>query len=156
MYKKILLPVDGSDISKHAAEVGIGFAKQLGADVVLVSVTQPFSTLVGFDGMAASYAISDGDYEEVARKEAEQYIQPILDYAKSQDVKAESYVVSNYNVAEGIVDATQEHGCDLIYIASHGRSGLSRLLLGSVTSKIITVAPVSVLVHRAVTPNADA
>ncbi|NLA50571.1 MAG: universal stress protein [Alcaligenaceae bacterium] len=148
MYKKILLPIDGSDISAQTANSGISFARQIGAEIVVLNVTQPFSTLVGFDGVAASYAISDVDYEEAARREAEEYLKPVMDRAETAGVKATSAIVSNYNVADGVVEAAKDHGCDLIYIATHGRSGLSRLLLGSVTSKVIQLAPVSVLVYR--------
>lgn len=148
MYKKILLPIDGSDISAQTANSGISFARQIGAEIVVLNVTQPFSTLVGFDGVAASYAISDTDYEEAARREAEEYLKPVMDRAETAGVKASSVIVSNYNVADGVVEAAKDHGCDLIYIATHGRSGLSRLLLGSVTSKVIQLAPVSVLVYR--------
>lgn len=148
MYKKILLPIDGSDISAQTANSGISFARQIGAEIVVLNVTQPFSTLVGFDGVAASYAISDTDYEEAARREAEEYLKPVMDRAETAGVKANSVIVSNYNVADGVVEAAKDHGCDLIYIATHGRSGLSRLLLGSVTSKVIQLAPVSVLVYR--------
>lgn len=148
MYKKILLPIDGSDISAQTANSGISFARQIGAEIVVLNVTQPFSTLVGFDGVAASYAISDADYEEAARKEAEEYLKPVMDRAETAGVKATSSIVSNYNVADGVVEAAKDHGCDLIYIATHGRSGLSRLLLGSVTTKVIQLAPVSVLVYR--------
>ena len=148
MYKKILLPIDGSDISAQTANSGISFARQIGAEIVVLNVTQPFSTLFGFDGVAASYAISDTDYEELARKEAEEYLKPVLDRAETAGVKATSSIVSNYNVADGIVEAAKDNGCDLIYIATHGRSGLSRLLLGSVTTKVIQLAPVSVLVYR--------
>lgn len=148
MYKKILLPIDGSEISVIAANAGISFARQIGAEIVTINVTQPFSTLIGFDGMAASYAISDGDYEEAAQKEAKEYLKPVLERAEAAGVKVTSIIASNYNVADGIVEAAKDQGCDLIYIATHGRSGLSRLLLGSVTTKVLSLAPVSVLVHR--------
>lgn len=148
MYKKILLPIDGSEISVIAANAGISFAHQIGAEIVTINVTQPFSTLIGFDGMAASYAISDGDYEEAAQKEAKEYLKPVLERAEAAGVKVTSIIASNYNVADGIVEAAKDQGCDLIYIATHGRSGLSRLLLGSVTTKVLSLAPVSVLVHR--------
>ncbi|MBV4397484.1 universal stress protein [Advenella alkanexedens] len=148
MYKKILLPIDGSEISAQAANSGICFARQIGAEIVTINVTQPFSTLIGFDGMAASYAISDGDYEEAAKKEAQEYLKPVLERAETAGVKATSVITSNYSVADGIVEAAKEHNCDLIYIASHGRSGLSRLLLGSVTIKVLSLAHTSVLVYR--------
>lgn len=149
MYKKIILPVDGSETSAVAADAGINFARQLGAEIVAINVMQPFSTLIGFDGMAASYAISDGDYEEAAKKEAQEYLKPVVEKAQAAGVKITSVVTSSYNIADGIIDAAKEHNCDLIYIATHGRSGLSRLLLGSVTTKVISLAHISVLVYRA-------
>jgi len=57
-------------------------------------------------------------------------------------------VVSNFNVADGVDQAAKEHGCDLIFMGSHGRSGLSRLLLGSVTSKVLSISETSVLVYH--------
>ena len=149
MFKKILLPIDGSEISRNAALAGIKLAKDTGAEVVVANITQPFSTLIGFDGMAAAYAITDGDYEEAAQKEAKEYIKPILEHAETLGVKVTSVVASNYNVAEGVVNTAKEYACDLIYLATHGRSGLSRILLGSVTSKVVSLADVSVLVYRA-------
>ncbi|ADU91845.1 universal stress protein [Taylorella equigenitalis] len=148
MYKRILLPVDGSEISLEAAKAGIELAKVMGAEVVALNVTQPFSTLIGFDGMVASYAISDGDFEEAAQQEAKEYLEPILDYANAQQIKFTSIISGNYNVAEGIVAIAEEQNCDLIYMATHGRSGLSSLLLGSVTNKVISLAKVSVMVYR--------
>lgn len=148
MYKRILLPVDGSEISLEAAKAGIELAKVMGAEVVALNVTQPFSTLIGFDGMVASYAISDGDFEEAAQQEAKEYLEPILDYANAQQIKFTSIISGNYNVAEGIVAIAEEQNCDLIYMATHGRSGLSSLLLGSVTNKVISLAKVSFMVYR--------
>ena len=63
-------------------------------------------------------------------------------------MKSESRAVSNFNVADGIVQAAADQGCDLIFIGSHGRSGLSRLLLGSVTAKVLSLASTAVLVYR--------
>ncbi|NEN74794.1 universal stress protein [Pelistega sp. NLN82] len=147
MYKKILLPVDGSEISSLAANAGVTFARQVGAEIVAIYVTQPVSALLGFDGMAA--AISESNYEDAAKQEAEAFLKPVLERADAADVKASSVIVSNHNVAEGIVETAKKQGCDLIFIATHGRSGLSRFLLGSVTTKVISLASSSVFVYRA-------
>ena len=148
MFKKILIPTDGSPLSAQAANKGVCFARQIGAEVVALYVTQPFAATVGFDGMAAAYAITDEDYDKTANEHAQQYVKAVLDRAETAGVKATGKVVSNFNVADGLVQAATEEGCDLIFIGSHGRSGLSRLLLGSVTIKVLSLAKTAVLVYR--------
>ncbi|HJD44718.1 MAG TPA: universal stress protein [Candidatus Paenalcaligenes intestinipullorum] len=148
MFKKILIPTDGSALSAQAANKGVCFAKQIGADVVALHVTQPFAATVGFDGMAAAYAITDEDYEKTAAEQANKYLRAVLDRAETAGVNATSRSVSNFNVADGIAKAAEEEGCDLIFIGSHGRSGLSRLLLGSVTIKVLNIARITTLVYR--------
>lgn len=148
MFKKILIPTDGSTLSAQAANAGITFARSIGASVVALNVTQPFAATIGFDGMAAAYAITDEDYEKAASEQADKYLSNIVDRAQTAGVPAELRAVSNFNVADGIVQAAEENACDLIFIGSHGRSGLSRLLLGSVTAKVLSLATIGVLVYR--------
>ena len=148
MFKKVLIPTDGSPLAVQSATAGIEFAKSVGAEVVALHVTQPFAATIGFDGMAAAYAITDESYEKAAAEQASEYLRAITERAGSQGVKAESCSVSNFNVADGVVQAAQENHCDLIFIGSHGRSGLSRLLLGSVTNKVLSLAKTAVLVYR--------
>jgi len=148
MFKRILIPTDGSPLSAQAANAGVSFARSVGAEVVALYVTQPFAATIGFDGMAAAYAITDESYEKAATEQANKYLKAVTDRAETAGVKAESHSVSNFNVADGVVQAAVEHGCDLIFIGSHGRSGLSRLLLGSVTAKVLSLASTAVLVYR--------
>jgi nucleotide-binding universal stress UspA family protein len=148
MFKKILIPTDGSALSAQAANAGISFARSVGAEVVALHVGQPFAATIGFDGMAAAYAITDEDYEKATAEQAKKYLQAIVDRAETAGVKVTHDSVTNFNVADGVVDAAQTHGCDLIFMGSHGRSGLSRLLLGSVTAKVLSLAHVAVLVYR--------
>lgn len=148
MFKKILIPTDGSPLSAQAANKGVCFAREIGAEVVALYVTQPFAATVGFDGMAAAYAITDEDYDKTAAEQANKYVKAVLDRAETAGVKATSKVVSNFNVADGLVQAADEYGCDLIFIGSHGRSGLSKLLLGSVTNKVLSLSKTAVLVYR--------
>ena len=126
----------------------MSLARTLGAEVVALYVTQPFAATIGFDGMAAAYAITDEDYEKASTEQAKKYVQAIVDRADTGGVKASPVVVSNFNVADGIDQAAKDHGCDLIFMGSHGRSGLSRLLLGSVTSKVLSISETSVLVYH--------
>lgn len=148
MFKKILIPTDGSPLSAQSANAGVSLARTLGAEVVALYVTQPFAATIGFDGMAAAYAITDEDYEKASTEQAKKYVQAIVDRADTGGVKASPVVVSNFNVADGIDQAAKDHGCDLIFMGSHGRSGLSRLLLGSVTSKVLSISETSVLVYH--------
>jgi nucleotide-binding universal stress UspA family protein len=148
MFKKILLPTDGSPLSAQAANAGVTFARSIGADVVALHVTQPFAATIGFDGMAAAYAITDEAYEEASSAQAKRFLAGVIDRAHTAGLTATSLTVSNFNVADGIVQAAEETGADLIFIGSHGRSGLSRLLLGSVTAKVLSLATIGVLVYR--------
>lgn len=148
MFKKVLIPTDGSALSAQAANAGVSFARSVGAEVVALYVGQPFAATIGFDGMAAAYAITDEDYEKASAEQAKKYLQAVVDRAETAGVKVSSEAVTNFNVADGIVDAASKHGCDLIFMGSHGRSGLSRLLLGSVTAKVLSLAHVAVLVYR--------
>jgi nucleotide-binding universal stress UspA family protein len=148
MFKKILLPTDGSPLSAQAANAGVTFARSIGAEVVALHVTQPFAATIGFDGMAAAYAITDEAYEEASTAQAKRFLAGVIDRAHTAGLAATSLTVSNFNVADGIVQAAEETGADLIFIGSHGRSGLSRLLLGSVTAKVLSLATIGVLVYR--------
>jgi nucleotide-binding universal stress UspA family protein len=148
MFKKILIPTDGSALSSQAANAGVSFARSVGAEVVALYVGQPFAATIGFDGMAAAYAITDEDYEKASAEQAKKFLQAVVDRAETAGVKVTSESVTNFNVADGIVDAAKSHDCDLIFMGSHGRSGLSRLLLGSVTAKVLSLAHVGVLVYR--------
>ena len=148
MFNKILIPTDGSPLSAQSANAGISFARTNNAEVVAVYVTQPFASTIGFDGMAAAYAISDEDYDKVTADQAKVYLQQIVDRAQTAGVKVTSHAVSNFNVADGIVQAAKDNHCDMIFIGSHGRSGLSRILLGSVTTKVLSLTHTSTLVYR--------
>jgi nucleotide-binding universal stress UspA family protein len=148
MFKKVLIPTDGSSLSVQAANAGIIFARSVGAEVVAVHVTQPLAATVGFDGLASAYAFTGDDYDNVMTQQSSQYLQHILDRAKAAGIEASSLTINTVNIAEGIVQAAEEAGCDLVFISSHGRSGLSRLLLGSVTASVLSLAHVAVLVYR--------
>ena len=148
MYKKILIPTDGSALAVQAANAGITFARAIGAQVVALNVTQPFAAAIGFDGIIASYAIADEDHEKAANEQADKYLNHVVDRASIAGVTVHHKAVSNSNVADGIVQAAEEEKCDLIFIGSHGRSGLARLLMGSVTAKVLSLTTIGVLVYR--------
>ncbi|MGP1614033.1 MAG: universal stress protein, partial [Pollutimonas bauzanensis] len=86
MFKKILIPTDGSALSAQAANKGVCFAREVGAEIVALYVTQPFAATVGFDGMAAAYAITDEDYDKTAQEQAQKYLKAVLDRAETAGV----------------------------------------------------------------------
>src|SRR3546814_20546989 len=88
--------------------------------------------------MASGNASTTEVHEKTAAEQAQKYLKSVLDRASTAEVKAVGKAVSNFNVADGLVQAAEEEKCDLIFIGSHGRSGLSRLLLGSVTIKVLS------------------
>src|SRR5690625_7047647 len=101
MFRRVLFRSDGSKLSAQAANKGVSFARQIGAEIVALHVTQPFAATVGFDGMAAAYAITDEDYERTAREQANKYLSTVLDRAETAGVPATSRSMSNFNVADG-------------------------------------------------------
>ena len=149
MFKKILIPTDGSALSAQSANAGILFARSTGAEIVALYVTQPFAATMGFDGMSAAYAFTDDDYEKANAEQAQKHLKAIVDRADTAGVKSSAHAVSNFNIADGIVQAAIDYHCDMIFIGSHGRSGFSRLLLGSVTTKVLALTHSPVLVYRA-------
>jgi nucleotide-binding universal stress UspA family protein len=147
MYQRILIATDGSSLSKKALANAIDLAAGTGAEIVALNVTPrwPVSYYEGAVTLA---------HEEVARIErdgserAQAIVEEACGDARARGVKAEAAVVHSDSVAQAIVAAAKKHGCDLIVMASHGRKGLRRLLLGSETQHILTHGATPVLVLR--------
>jgi nucleotide-binding universal stress UspA family protein len=148
MFKKILIPTDGSALSAQSANAGITFARSISAEIVALYVSQPFAATMGYDGMSAAYAFTDDDYEKANAEQAQKHLKAVVDRADTAGVPSSAHAVSNFNIADGIVQAAIDYHCDLIFIGSHGRSGFSRLLLGSVTTKVLALTHNPVLVYR--------
>ncbi len=147
MYKKILVSTDGSDVSNNAAIKGIRFAKHIGADAVAIYVAPEYQYPIYVEIIPPTYP-SEAEYEDTMAKTGSIHLQPILDAAKSEGVSCEGMTAFSDVPAEKIVGAASEKGCDLIYMGSHGRTGLGRIFLGSVTSRVLTLSHVPVLVDR--------
>ena len=149
MYKKILIPVDGSKLSKDSAEQGIIFAKEKNAEIIILFIKQSFGSLLGFDGANAGYLRRSAiTYEETMTIEAEKITNEVKELADGAGVKNKIIISSNFHPADGIIEVSENESCDLIFIPTHGRSGLKKLVLGSVASKVITLSKIPVLIHR--------
>jgi nucleotide-binding universal stress UspA family protein len=145
MFKHILVPTDGSDLSRKAILYGVQLAKECGAKLTGLTVAEPYQP-VGMD--AVLIPIDEGDYEEQSRVLSEKAIEQVKMAAQAAGVSCETIREINDQPYRAIIDAAETLGCDLIVMASHGRRGISALLLGSETAKVLTHSTIPVLVYR--------
>ncbi|MEX0960435.1 MAG: universal stress protein [Burkholderiales bacterium] len=146
MYRKILIPTDGSELCRTAAMKGIEFAKQLGAQVVTFHAIPATSYMLYTESGPSDLMVEQ--FEKEARTRGERLTKELADLATQAGVPCEMLCLVNDHAWEGIIEAANTKGCDLIFMASHGRKGLSALLLGSETTKVLTHTKVPVLVYR--------
>jgi len=147
MYKKILVPTDGSPLSKKAMKSAVELAATLGAEMVAVNVVPRYPTSY-FEG---GITVTNAEISRVEKQWAE-HGQELADEvgkaAEKAGVKAKAITARSDLVAEAILAAAKKNKCDLIVMASHGRRGLKRLLLGSETQHVLTHGNIPVLVLR--------
>lgn len=147
MYKRILLPTDGSDMSKKAVKRGIEFARSIGASVVGFFAPEDYRAMMYSEYIPPS-VLSQEEFEENARKAADKHLAWIERQAAMAGVEFEPFFLASIAPWEAIIEAAKKKKCDLIFMASHGRSGLAGLVLGSQTTKVLTHSKVPVLVVR--------
>lgn len=145
MYRKILVPTDGTEFAESAIEHAVAIAKQFKAEVIGVTVLPPLSTMA-IEGMIVSELPED--YEKWANQTADQRLSVIKRAATAAGVGCDLVKIDREEPWDGIIKAAESKGADLIVMASHGRRGLSALLLGSETQKVLTHSKVPVLVYR--------
>jgi nucleotide-binding universal stress UspA family protein len=145
MFKNILIATDGSELAWKAVEHGIALAKSLGAKVTVVTVTVPFHIFT-LDPLVVEDTADQ--YRKRIHEHAAKLLGSIANAAKSAGVACDTVHLENEHPYRAIIDAANSHGCDLITMASHGRRGVSALLLGSETVKVLTHSKIPVLVHR--------
>jgi nucleotide-binding universal stress UspA family protein len=145
MYKHILLPTDGSELSARAVREGIQFAREIGARVTVVTVTPPFYPAEMSPSSLTAHA---EEHEAKSKAAAERALAPAAEAAAAARVPCTPVRRVSDSPFEEIIKVAGEAGCDLIFMASHGRRGVSALLLGSETNKVLTHSRVPVLVTR--------
>jgi nucleotide-binding universal stress UspA family protein len=145
MYKNILIATDGSELAQKAIDHGLGLAKALGAKVSAVMVTEPWASVAPGE-MAFAYPIEI--YEKDAAASAAKCLAAVDSAAKKLGVVCDTKHLSDQYPAEGIIAHAKDKNCDLIVMASHGRRGLSRLLMGSQAIDVLTHSSVPVLICR--------
>jgi nucleotide-binding universal stress UspA family protein len=145
MCHHILIATDGSERSNSAAAHGIQLAKSLGANVTGITVSAPFHIM-----SAEPFAVTDvpEEYEADAESAGRARLRIIQEAAQAADVKYEGMHVFHDHPYRAIIDEATSRGCDLIVMASHGRRGISALVLGSETTKVLTHSTIPTLVYR--------
>ncbi|RUL79091.1 universal stress protein [Dyella choica] len=145
MFRRILLPIDGSELSLRAFGVGLELAKSIGAKMVVMHVVPPYNAVAY---MSEFLAAAELGYSQQAVESASRYLSEAKGKAKEAGVACECHYMFGEHPHEAILDAITEHHCDLIVMATHGWHGMNRLLLGSETQKVLTSSSVPVLVCR--------
>ena len=152
MYKKMLIPTDGSPFSRLAVVAGVEFALQIKADVIGLFVAPEFQLPIYVEVLPPAYP-NDDEYRKSMQKAGEKYLQVIADAAQSAGLSFTGKIEYSDLTAKSIAHVAEDLQCDLIFMGSHGRGGWGQLLLGSVTAKVLSSCEIPVLVHRIKDPS---
>lgn len=148
MYKHILLSTDGSSLSGKAVKQGIALARSIGAKVTFVNVTPEYQMAMDEGFVLPNSMLLKKRFEEETARRSKAILAPAQADAKAAGVNCDSVSASSGRPYEAIIKQARKARCDLIMMASHGRRGLSSILLGSETSKVLTHSTIPVLVVR--------
>jgi nucleotide-binding universal stress UspA family protein len=145
MYKQILLPTDGSELSERAVLAGVSFAKEVGASVVGVTALPDFRT---FTADAALLESTEDEYLASSEQRGSKTLSTVTNAAQAAGVPCVTLMLRSDQPYEAIIRTARERQCDLIVMASHGRHGVAGMLLGSETQKVLVHSSIPVLVYR--------
>lgn len=145
MYKSILIPTDGSELAWKAVQYGMAFAKEIGAKITVLTVTVPFHVFTLDPQVVEDTA---GQYKKRVQVDTVKLFGAVAQAAKAAGVSCETLQVEHEHPYQAIIDTARSTGCDLIVMASHGRRGVTAIVLGSETVKVLTHSKIPVLVHR--------
>jgi nucleotide-binding universal stress UspA family protein len=147
MFKRILVATDGSDLSAKAVDKAIGLASSLGAELFALKVVhqQPESH---WDGGMNHDRVAHAKLEAQQLESAQAMVAAVREAAQGAEIKVTPLALKASSVADAIIESAQHNDCDLIVMASHGRRGLARVLLGSETQHVLTHTQIPVLVIR--------
>jgi nucleotide-binding universal stress UspA family protein len=147
MFKHILIPTDGSDVAAKAIKAGIALAKEMGASVTgYYAIEPPPTHLYGKGYLGQGDVLKE--LNRRVREIAQQSVDEVSEAAKAAGVPCDTVVSTPVAPYQGIIDAAEKTKCDAVFMASHGHRGLTGLLIGSVTHKVLTHSKIPVLVFR--------
>ena len=145
MYKHILIPTDGSDISARAIEEGARLATVLGARITVLTVTRPFHMItLSLEQLEES----PEEHTQHSKQRANEVLADAQRRVEAASVSYDGVCVEHEHPYEAIIDTARSRGCDLIAVASHGRRGVASLFIGSETTRVLTHSTLPVLVYR--------
>lgn len=144
MFKRILVATDGSDISHKAAQSAVALARQTGAELFAISVKEPFP----YSAISEMQPVPPQEFYNAQERIAAERVKGVSELARGAGVACQSHTVEALHPWEAILDHAKTQNCDVIVMASHGRRGLSAMLLGSETQKVLTHAAIPVLVIK--------
>jgi nucleotide-binding universal stress UspA family protein len=147
MFKHILVPTDGSELSRATAQRAITFAKENGARITAF-YAKPEYPIAYFGEGALIDPTTPDKFAEMADQQATEYLGEVTAWCTEAGVECSTIAATSDIPYEAIINAAETSGCDLIFMASHGRRGISGFLLGSETNKVLTHSKVPVLVYR--------
>jgi nucleotide-binding universal stress UspA family protein len=147
MFKHILIPTDGSPVAAKAIKAGVTLAKEMGASVTGFYAIEPAPTHMYGEGYLAERKLVV-ELERRAREVAQASVDEVSAAAKSAGVPCDTAISKAVSPYEGIIAAAEKNKCDAVFMASNGHKGLTGLLLGSVTQKVLTHSKIPVLVFR--------
>ena len=147
MYRHILIPTDGSITADKAVEAGIQLARDAGAKVTLFTAVPEYKPPSEAEIMG-HHVVSLFEHERRSEDKAEAILQPAAERARAAGLQCDTAFAQSDHPYQAIIDAAERHGCDLILMSSHGRSGLSELWYGSETGNVLTHSRIPTLVYR--------
>ena len=144
MYRNILVPTDGSEITEKAVKTAITLAKTLGAKLSTISVKEPFP----YSAISEMQPVPPQEFYDAQERIASARVKSVVDAGALEGLSCAGHTIEALHPWEAITDHAKAQGCDLIVMASHGRRGVSALLLGSETQKVLTHSTVPILIVK--------
>lgn len=144
MYKRILVPTDGSDITGKAVQTAIGLARLAGAELLTIAVKEPFP----YSAISEMQPVPPQEFYDAQERIAAARVKAVADAAQAAGLSCQAHTVEALHPWEAIIDHAKTQGCDLLVMASHGRRGIAALMLGSETQRVLIHTSLPVLVVR--------
>lgn len=144
MYKRIVISTDGSDISHKAVLSAVDLAKSAGAELFAISVKEPFP----YSAISEMQPVPPQEFFDAQERIAADRVNAVRAECKAAAIACEAHTIEAVHPWEAIIEHAKNNACDLIVMSSHGRRGVTALLLGSETQKVLTHSTIPVLVVR--------
>jgi nucleotide-binding universal stress UspA family protein len=144
MFKRILVPTDGSDLTAKAVNTAIGLARIHGAQLYTISAKEPFP----YSAVSEMQPTPPQEFFDAQERIAQERVKAVVAQATQSDVSCEAITLEALHPWEAIIEHANNRQCDLIVMSSHGRRGVTALLLGSETQKVLTHCKIPVLIVR--------